>query len=850
MKNTKKSNKFRLIAIRPLSDCDGRYRKILKPNQFYLFYNDYCVVSENQQASRVEKKKKEELIITTVPSGFFNVNNTQLDISTSAVIGKNGDGKSSLVELAIRILNNFAYATGFYKKQNTLKPINKLRAELYYEIDNKLISIKMDGNEIIWEIPNKDDIILFLDSPEENIAKIDNKLLSQYFFYTQISNYSLYAYNSNELVGESEGDWIDGIFHKNDGYQTPVVLNPMRTNGEIDINRENVLTKDRLISLFLTNDDSKNSFRRINEKQLAKYFQVRLSNKSKLKEKTLLDFFLNYKKHDRTDYLENNEISNDSIVSYISNLNSFIYLITQSKEKDPDTNFNNIEEQINSFITPLLFLHNILVRRRKYHKYLKIGKGLLETRYKGKPSTSVSEYLDTLGNLFEAIENNFSTKEINIKVLNRIRSVEKKINDLRGISIFEFIHIQRIITCAICEDIWKMKLRKVELPINHSSLLFDYIIYKSLSIISKYPNYVEYRNGIFKEINQWNDNKEIEKLRKLIKQAIEKIWKDVKTEKTHITLKIRQCINFLCEHPYKEENYFIGGEKFIDISTFYNRTIKLSKNTPNQLYDYFFPPIFETNVVLQQVDNNYVSDYIIDSELFEDINVEQSDKLTLLSHLSSGERQQLNITSSVLYHLRNINSVSSRDKMLIRYNYVLLIFEEIELYFHPEYQRTFLKFLLDHISKAKLKLKGVDLCFITHSPFILSDIPKQNILTLEKGEQIPVPFETLGANIHEMLGHNFLLSSTIGEIVKDKIDDFLEVYSEFKNKGGNDPVFAENKTNYHFLINNLGEGYLKNILRGYYDEMMTIEKNTIEELIFQKKMEIKELEEKKRIIKS
>lgn len=56
-------------------------------------------------------------------------------------------------------------------------------------------------------------------------------------------NYSFYALNAKEI-----GIWINPLFHKNDGYQTPIVLNPMRTNDCIDVNKERKLLSRRLQS--------------------------------------------------------------------------------------------------------------------------------------------------------------------------------------------------------------------------------------------------------------------------------------------------------------------------------------------------------------------------------------------------------------------------------------------------------------------------------------------------------------------------------------------------------------------------------------------------------------------------
>lgn len=300
-----------IIAVKPCLNCDKRYSKILK-NEFYIFYQNYKEVK-----GRLVRKKGAELAESDVPKNFFN-DNSDLHMSVSAIIGKNGDGKSTIVELIMRVLNNFAYVAGFTKMQSSLKPITGLCAELYYELNGRLYSIIVNNNDVTWKIPGINDITLNItNSKEENSRKLKDINLGEHFFYTQVSNYSLYAYNSNELIGESDkGEWIDGIFHKNDGYQTPIVLNPMRTEGNIDINTENELAKQRLISLLIE-DESEDSFRTINGKQKAKAFQIKLFKETKLEQKTFLDFFRNYSGAYRQDYFPKSPNNKQSIESYI-----------------------------------------------------------------------------------------------------------------------------------------------------------------------------------------------------------------------------------------------------------------------------------------------------------------------------------------------------------------------------------------------------------------------------------------------------------------------------------------------------------------------------------------------------
>lgn len=53
--------------------------------------------------------------------------------------------------------------------------------------------------------------------------------------------------------------------------------------------------------------------------------------------------------------------------------------------------------------------------------------------------------------------------------------------------------------------------------------------------------------------------------------------------------------------------------------------------------------------------------------------------------LSSGMIQRLNSVGSFIYHIRNLDN-EQKDDLLIDYSNITVIFEEVELYFHPEYQ--------------------------------------------------------------------------------------------------------------------------------------------------------------------
>ena len=154
-----------------------------------------------------------------------------------------------------------------------------------------------------------------------------------------------------------------------------------------------------------------------------------------------------------------------------------------------------------------------------------------------------------------------------------------------------------------------------------------------------------------------------------------------------------------------------------------------------------------------------------------------------LDELSSGEKQQIHSINSIIYHLIFLNSVEKRGGYK-KFNNINIVLDEIELYYHPEWQRTYINDLLKTVSLISNdnvnNIDGINILISTHSPFILSDIPSSNILFLEKKEGHEYSFpqdinlKTFGANIHDMLRHGFFMSNgTMGEHAKKTVNDII-----------------------------------------------------------------------------
>lgn len=288
----------------------------------------------------------------------------------------------------------------------------------------------------------------------------------------------------------------------------------------------------------------------------------------------------------------------------------------------------------------------------------------------------------------------------------------------------------------------------------------DYLTYKTLKISVLYSQYKRFFYVSHRNIRSKVDEKQLQAL--VIRLSL---------DKSHITRKIRHILAYICYGLYESQLEY-------DISVLSDKAKEIidkedAKGNPfgkQFIYgidDLVPPPIFD--VKIQLVDQQNGNDVAFET-------------------LSSGEKQQAFVVSSILYHLGNIESVfRDNNKNRIAYSNVCIILEEIELYFHPQFQKNLIKYILDGIKQMSfVHIEGIQLMMVTHSPFVLSDIPTSNILALENGMQSKTELQTFGANIYDMLNTSFFLhNSTIGDFAQWLIGRIILIlkYMRIHNMG-------------------------------------------------------------------
>lgn len=147
--------------------------------------------------------------------------------------------------------------------------------------------------------------------------------------------------------------------------------------------------------------------------------------------------------------------------------------------------------------------------------------------------------------------------------------------------------------------------------------------------------------------------------------------------------------------------------------------------------------------------------------------------------LASGERALLNFFSW-MHFVPYFNYFSNDVVQSLREN-VLVLIDEIDLYCHPLWQQKLINYLIEEV-KAQYSDKKVQIIFTTHSPIVLSDMPRSNVIFLKREndrcsiDEEGSHEETFGANIYKLFDDAFFLGKKgqIGEFSRKKIQAIID----------------------------------------------------------------------------
>lgn len=140
----------------------------------------------------------------------------------------------------------------------------------------------------------------------------------------------------------------------------------------------------------------------------------------------------------------------------------------------------------------------------------------------------------------------------------------------------------------------------------------------------------------------------------------------------------------------------------------------------------------------------------------------------LFNKISSGERRIISFLCDISYKVINSRS-----------NNFIILFDEPDNHLHINRQRKFIATITNFLWSDLFQWKSFQLILATHSPYIVSDLPVNNIIFLEDWRDVSKRYkekwQTLWANTIQIINDFLWADNTIWSIVEDCIKKYVDM---------------------------------------------------------------------------
>lgn len=276
-----------------------------------------------------------------------------------------------------------------------------------------------------------------------------------------------------------------------------------------------------------------------------------------------------------------------------------------------------------------------------------------------------------------------------------------------------------------------------------------------------------------------------------------------------------------------------------EVRSFYNKLIKYG-NTE----DYYIIDIENKNdkkIVNVLLGETLVSKYF---KVLNKVSLNEDKKIEEFP-FSSGELHMIRLFARIYVFFSDENLKRNKNMTY------LLLLDEPDTSLHPEWQRLFWSEFIELVKTLIIECKikknsSVQVLFTTHSPFLISDIPRYCLNILGKDNEA-FNAETFNANIFDLFRESFFVKKPMGEFAYSKVSEFYKIVNKKPIEG--ERLDEEKVKNLSKLIDIVGEEIIKkdmqNKLNRYINERMQNDNSYKIELLRRQKesinIQIKEL---------
>lgn len=265
-----------------------------------------------------------------------------------------------------------------------------------------------------------------------------------------------------------------------------------------------------------------------------------------------------------------------------------------------------------------------------------------------------------------------------------------------------------------------------------------------------------------------------------------------------------------------------GLESYSGVITAYSNIVRSLKTSAMVSYiagDGVVIRLGKKSTILQKLYEEYLTATcsINDFWLFEwDMSTGEAAFMDLYAKIYAVKNEMMRVNES-----NNVNNVNDANKGM------LFMFDEIDLYLHPEWQQKCLKKLIDYILDC-FSNRDIQIILATHSPIFLSDIPGEHVIYCKNGKfEKNTRIKSFGENIYRLYQNSFFFNknNSIG-VLGDFSNECIKRWMDFlRNALNSDDVKTDEKVDKLHLIRKLsksiGEPLIRNTIYSMSNELMT-----------------------------
>lgn len=347
-----------------------------------------------------------------------------------------------------------------------------------------------------------------------------------------------------------------------------------------------------------------------------------------------------------------------------------------------------------------------------------------------------------------------TTKKEKVKLFYYIRIIDMLFDEL-----INKIHIPEVINHF---------LKKLDKEKNLKYTKIDSLIKVVLEEIENYKVLSKFRNIFTKKFVKGHTTEELDYFYNIYVNNLEKDFKNIKEKYQNLISKL--------EYIFEISKFKLGETGMICVNQeFYNYKpfLLITKEYYNDVIEF-----------LEFYNNNF------SSCIFE----------VAYPSVSAGINARMNLYVNLYERIISLKNVTE----------IILLLDEPDLYFHPEWKRKFLKDLIEFL--GQFEQVNFQLIITTNEPYMISDLNRNSIMGLDCNYD--ENSRIFASNIYDLLKNQYFMDKYIGDLAMSKINELIK---ESENCNNEEKFYAL-QSEIDEIGDNIIRGILLEKLEKYYDK--------------------------------